>query len=61
MTQFARQLGVPYISYFNLICDHGVCLEYASQDVPLQSDYGHLTGDGSLLVAAKIRDAGFFK
>jgi len=61
MSQVARQLGVPYISYFNLICDHGVCLEYASQDVPLQSDYGHLTGDGSLLVAARIRDAGFLK
>ena len=59
MTQVARQLGVPYISYFNLICDHGVCLEYASQDVPLLSDYGHLTGDGSLLVAAKIRMLAF--
>lgn len=61
MAQIARQLGVRYISYFNLICHQDVCLEYAAQDIPLQSDYGHLTGDGSVLIAAKIREAGLFK
>jgi len=60
MAEIARQLGVRYVSYFDLICPHGPCLEYAAKDVPLQSDYGHLTGDGSVVVADKIRDAGIF-
>src|SRR5258708_4992346 len=60
MAEIARRLGVRYISYFDLICHHGACLEYAAKDVPLQSDYGHLTGDGSVLVADKIRGAGIF-
>jgi hypothetical protein len=58
MTQFARRLDVRYVSYFNLICQQDSCLEYAAKDIPLQSDYGHLTGAGSTLVATKIREAG---
>lgn len=58
MAEIARQLGVRYVSYFDLICHHGACLEYAAKGVPLQSDYGHLTGEGSVVVADKIRDAG---
>jgi peptidoglycan/LPS O-acetylase OafA/YrhL len=61
MAQVARQLGIQYISYFNLICHQRACLEYAAKDVPLQSDYGHLTGDGSVLIAHKIRATGLFK
>ena len=60
MAQVARQLGIQYISYFNLICHQSACLEYAAKDVPLQSDYGHLTGDGSVLIAHKIRATGLF-
>jgi hypothetical protein len=41
-----------------LLCQRGSCLEYAAEGVPLQSDYGHLTGGGSALMAVKIRDAG---
>jgi peptidoglycan/LPS O-acetylase OafA/YrhL len=52
------KLQVRYISYFKLLCPQGSCLEYASDGVPLQSDYGHLTGSGSYLTAAKIREAG---
>ena len=58
MTHFARRLDVRYISYFKLICQQDSCLEYAAKDIPLQSDYGHFTGAGSTLVAAKIREAG---
>jgi peptidoglycan/LPS O-acetylase OafA/YrhL len=59
MSQLAeRRLQVRYISYFKLLCQRGSCLEYAAEGVPLQSDYGHLTGGGSALMAAKIRDAG---
>jgi len=58
MAQLARHLGVRYVSYFKLICQEGTCLEYAAKGIPLQSDYGHLTGDGSVLLADKIREAG---
>jgi len=59
MSQLAeRRLQVRYISYFKLLCQRGSCLEYAAEGVPLQSDYGHLTGGGSALMAVKIRDAG---
>ena len=54
----SETLEVSYISYFKLICPQGSCLEYAAKGVPLQSDYGHLTGDGSLLIAGKIRELG---
>src|SRR5258708_25249594 len=48
MAQLARQLGIQYISYFDLICPQSACLEYAAKDVPLPSDYGHLTAAGSV-------------
>lgn len=57
-TLAGTQLGVGYISYYKLLCSHQGCLEYARPGVPLQSDYGHLTGDGSILMATRIRDAG---
>jgi peptidoglycan/LPS O-acetylase OafA/YrhL len=50
--------GVRYVSYFKMLCHQSSCLEYAAAGVPLQSDYGHLTDSGSLLVAAKLRDTG---
>jgi hypothetical protein len=59
MSQLAKEsLDVRYVSFFDLICRHGQCLEYASKGVPLQSDYGHLTGDGSVLIADKLRALG---
>jgi len=50
--------GVRYISYFKMLCRQTSCLEYAADGVPLQSDYGHLTGVGSMLVATKLRESG---
>jgi peptidoglycan/LPS O-acetylase OafA/YrhL len=62
MSQLAEsKLQVRYISYFKLLCQQDACLEYAADGVPLQSDYGHLTGGGSSLMAAKIRDSGVLK
>src|SRR5580704_11212964 len=59
MTHMAETVpGVRYVSYFKMLCRQSSCLEYADAGVPLQSDYGHLTDIGSLLVAAKLRDAG---
>jgi peptidoglycan/LPS O-acetylase OafA/YrhL len=54
----ARATGdwhITYVSYFKLLCPHAVCLEYATADVPLQSDYGHLTQAGSMLVSEKLK------
>lgn len=50
--------GVGYVSYFKLLCPRESCVEYAGPGVPLQSDYGHLTGRGSLLVATRLRESG---
>lgn len=54
----ADSMHVRYISFFDLICRQERCLEYAGKGIPLQSDYGHLTGEGSVLVAAKLRELG---
>jgi peptidoglycan/LPS O-acetylase OafA/YrhL len=51
---------VRYVSYFQMLCHQSSCLEYANPGIPLQSDTGHLTTSGSLLVAVKVRDAGTF-
>jgi hypothetical protein len=51
---------VPYISYFKLLCNGTNCDRYAGGDVPLQFDYGHLTSEGSLFVAQKMKVSGAF-
>jgi hypothetical protein len=59
MSQLAQTVrGVRYISYFKMLCRQDFCLEYAGDGVPLQSDYGHLTAVGSVLVANKLRESG---
>ncbi len=45
---------VPYVSLIDLFCHDGTCAQYAAVDVPLQSDYGHLTKAGSVLAAKRI-------
>ena len=49
---------VPYLSLLDILCHGGQCLQYAAPGVPLQVDYGHLTEEGSVLVAKKIRSTG---
>jgi peptidoglycan/LPS O-acetylase OafA/YrhL len=56
----ANTWRVTYISYFKLLCPNGVCVEYAGKDIPLQSDYGHLTKAGSLLVAERVKEGKYF-
>jgi len=61
MADLARGEGhVPYISIIDLLCDGDRGLQYVGGQVPLLSDYGHLTEEGSVLVAAKLRDLGRF-
>ncbi len=54
----ATQLKVRYISYYKLLCQQQNCREYAEQGIPLQADYGHLTGSGSVYMATAIRERG---
>jgi peptidoglycan/LPS O-acetylase OafA/YrhL len=62
MADAARgQWQVPYVSMIQLLCDGDVCLQYAGPSVPLLSDYGHLTKEGSILVAKKLRDEGWLR
>jgi peptidoglycan/LPS O-acetylase OafA/YrhL len=49
---------VPYISMFRLFCRDDICTQYAAPNVPLQSDYGHLTKAGSILAARRMSALG---
>jgi peptidoglycan/LPS O-acetylase OafA/YrhL len=49
---------VPYVSMIDLLCEGDDCLQYAAPGIPLLSDYGHLTEEGSTLVARKLREGG---
>ena len=55
MTRLAEHdWHTQYVSLYQLFCNRENCTEYASNDVPLQSDYGHLTIEGSMLAAQRI-------
>jgi hypothetical protein len=57
MQALARDVWkVPYVSMIRLLCEGERCREYAAPEVPLQLDYGHLTEEGSVLVARRLRD-----
>jgi len=49
---------ISYVSYFKLLCDVNDCEVYAGKDIPLQFDYGHLTSEGSVIVAQRIKASG---
>jgi hypothetical protein len=51
----AARDGAEYVSYFKMLCHGEVCAEFANGDTPLQSDYGHLTTAGSLLVCDRLK------
>ena len=59
MAEAARsQWRVPYISMVDLLCAGENCVQYAGPGIPLLSDYGHLTKEGSVMVARKLREQG---
>jgi peptidoglycan/LPS O-acetylase OafA/YrhL len=58
MSTLARQKGIDYISFYKSLCGPRSCDEFARNGVPLQFDYGHLTKEGSLLVAQKLYGKG---
>ena len=58
MAQLARNRHVSYISFYRVLCRSASCEEFGGKDVPLQYDYGHLTREGSVLVAQRLQTDG---
>jgi hypothetical protein len=54
MAALARQKGVQYVSFYQALCGPQSCDEFAAKGIPLQFDYGHLTKEGSVLVAQRV-------
>ncbi len=54
MRAMAREVGVPYFSMTDLLCHDGRCDSLAKPGIPLQFDYGHLTPEGSELIAQSL-------
>lgn len=51
----SQDKDIPYISLFDILCPNGKhCLAVATGGVPMQHDMGHLTAEGSDLVASRI-------
>lgn len=50
--------GALYVSLVDLLCPQHHCVTYAQPFVPFQSDQGHLTREGSIALAERLRDQG---
>jgi peptidoglycan/LPS O-acetylase OafA/YrhL len=57
MATMARQMGAEYVSFYDLLCTPTGCQQFSADRMPLQFDYGHLTGPGSVLVAQMLQAA----
>ena len=57
MSAVAASRAIDYVSLVDTLCRADVCQTYASDNIPLQFDYGHLTGEGSVLVAEHLRES----
>jgi len=55
MRRLAEEKGVTYLSPYQALCDAGGCQTVTGDSDPIQFDYGHLTADGSQLLARKLR------
>jgi peptidoglycan/LPS O-acetylase OafA/YrhL len=58
MSRLAIEKGVDYVSFYRSLCGPKSCAEFGVNGVPLQFDYGHLTKEGSELVAQKLYGSG---
>lgn len=57
MATLARAHDVDYVSFYQSLCEHKSCTEFGANGAPLVFDYGHLTKEGSVLVAERLRDS----
>ncbi len=55
MAALAEKKGVDYVSFYQSLCGPSSCAEFGANGAPLQYDYGHLTKEGSVLVAERLR------
>lgn len=58
LAELAHEKGIKYFSVRNALCKVDNCVYLAANGKSLQWDYGHLTIDGSILVAQSLKDAG---
>ncbi len=54
MRRLAAAQGADYVSLIDSLCQGRHCRAMATATVPLQFDYGHLTSEGSAIVAALL-------
>ena len=55
MSRIVTDKGATYVSVYDSVCHNDRCDEFAQGDIPLQFDAGHLTAQGSVEVARKLR------
>ena len=60
MAALATAKNFPYASTYAALCTATSCVRVAPDGAPVQFDYGHLTGEGSVLVARRFIEAGVF-
>jgi hypothetical protein len=58
MRKVAQEAGAQYVSLLEQLCHGRDCRTLAAAGVPLQFDYGHLTAQGSAVVAAQLLHRG---
>jgi peptidoglycan/LPS O-acetylase OafA/YrhL len=54
MAAMARARGMDYVSFYQSLCSPTSCTEFSANGAPLVYDYGHLTKEGSVLVAQRL-------
>jgi peptidoglycan/LPS O-acetylase OafA/YrhL len=60
MAKLAAANGAKFISLYDTLCPADHCIELTPDRIPVQFDYGHMTREGSELVAEAIRRSGVF-
>jgi peptidoglycan/LPS O-acetylase OafA/YrhL len=58
MAALAAKHAVRYVSFFKLLCSNETCQTYATAEIPMQFDFGHLTREGSVVVARLVQKMG---
>lgn len=58
LAEFARKKNIQYVSILNALCKENNCQTTNTEGVPVQFDYGHLTGEGSKLLFKALSEKG---
>ena len=60
MRRLAEAKGATYVSLLDALCQGATCETFAGPGIPLQFDNGHLTREGSVVLAERLRAANAF-